>query len=168
MGFSRLEGLTAHFCWFESQRLPGFRPLQRHHQRFATAKIPAFALSVPRFSQPHNEPTSPWLVGLFHPTGTPRVMSSESDPRSIGTRFQVHAPTSLSASQGFHHDVTTCPHSQDNPPGFTRWDSSRTGLLVSCETGSPLRLGPTLKLCSRSGAFWYRPRFHPPTAEQLS
>lgn len=168
MDFSRLEGLTAHFGWFESQRLPGFRPLQRHHQSFATAEIPASALSAPRFSQPHSEPTLPWLVGLFHPTGTPRVVSSELDPRSIGTRFRVHAPSSLSTSQGFHPTVTICPHSQINPHGFTRWDSSCGELLVSCETGSPLRFGPTLKLCSRSGAFWYRQRFHPPTAEQLS
>lgn len=62
-------------------------------------------------------------MGLFHPTGTSRVMSSESNTGSIGTRFQVHAPSSLSTSQGFHPVVTTCPHSQGDPHGFTRLGS---------------------------------------------
>lgn len=103
MGFSRLQGFGPRCLpWHEYHCLPGFVPFQRHHQDHATAGIPAPVLPAPRFSQPLSGPTSPWLAGLFHPAGTPRVRPSELDPRSIGARFPALAPSPLATSQGFH------------------------------------------------------------------
>jgi hypothetical protein len=91
-------------------------------------------------------------MGLFHPIGTPRVLPSEYNTGPIGTRFQAHAPSSLSTSQGFHPVTTTRPHIKTTPAELPTQDHSYDRLLVSCETGFPPRLGPTLKLFSRSGA----------------
>jgi hypothetical protein len=73
LSFGQLQGITTRPRWFEFQRLPGFGPLQRHHQRVVSSGIPAPEPPVPRFSQPPDESRSHRLAGVFQPAGTPRV-----------------------------------------------------------------------------------------------
>lgn len=170
VSFSRLQGLTAHLPWDEAQGLPGFRSLTA-----PSPMRPDVGDSSPRASRPQVFATSRRdnsrlrLVGLFHPTGTPRVQSSGPDHESIGTGLPVLASAPLSASQGFH------PPSRDDPISSGPPRDYALGPLATTEaprrlapTGSPLRLGPTLKHWSRLGAFRDRDRFHPAPTEQPS
>jgi len=170
VSFSRLQGLTAHLPWDEAQGLPGFRSLTA-----PSPMRPDNGDSSPRATHPQVFTTSRRvnsrlrLVGLFHPTGTPRVPSSGHDHESIGTGLPVLASTPLSASQGFHSPPRDDPMSSEPPRHYA------LGLLATAgtpcrlaPTGSPLRLGPTLKHSSRFGALRDRNRCHPAPTEQPS
>jgi hypothetical protein len=165
MGFSRLQGLGPRYLpWHEYQCLPGFVPFQRHHQDHATAGIPAPVLPAPRFSQPLSEPTFSRLAGLFHPAGTPRVRPSESDPKSIGARFQALAPSPLATSQGVHPVVRSALIRGTAPRCYAFGTLHIHQLLAPCGAGFPHRFRPTLKLFARSGAPRHGRQFHPPAA----
>jgi hypothetical protein len=170
VSFSRLQGVTAHLPWDEAQGLPGFRSLTA-----PSPMRPDVGDSSPHATRPQAFSTSRRiisrlrLVGLFHPTGTPRVPSSGLDHESIGTGLPVLASAPLSASQGFHLPSRDDPISSEPPRHYA------LGLFAATEaprrlapTGSPLRLGPTLKHSSRFGALRDRNRCHPAPTEQPS